>query len=335
MNYTTNGMGSSPRGTWHEAQTPLGGPFRNFRDEALRGNVCPLESAMDKDLLRNIPLFARLSDDDRAELASLMAPRECAALEPVFWVGENGDAMYVVAHGKVRLSYTDEAGHDVTITVLGPGDFFGELSLLDGGPRTATARADTPAGLFSLNRKGFYTFLDRHPAAAVYMVSVLGARLRESLDRLRQVRNVNEEAEHVLTPFQRLIDRAAAIGTSGPFLVGNITFIVLWMAIHSILSYRAGRPIVFHDDPPTFFWLGLLIGMESILLTVFVLNSQRLSAKRDRIRADLEYQINLKAQTDVTNLTRKVDRIEAMLAQTPPNQTAASDGAAQQDSKDM
>ena len=275
---------------------------------------CNPRSPMDKDLLRNIPLFARLEEADREDLASLMTPREYAALEPVFWVGENGDAMYVVAHGKVRLSYADEEGHDVTITVLGPGAFFGELSLLDGGPRTATARAETPCGLFSLDRAGFYKFLERHPPAAIYMVSVLGTRLRESLDRLRQVRNVNEEEKQVVTPFQRLIDRAASIGASAPFLIGNVAFIALWMTIHTVLSVRAGRPIVFHDDPPTFFWLCLLIGMESILLTIFVLNSQRLSAKRDRIRADLEYQINLKAQTDVTNLTRKIDRIEAMLA---------------------
>ena len=75
---------------------------------------------MDKDLLRNIPLFARLSDADRAELASLMTRRDVKALEPVFWIGEDGDAMYVVAHGQIRLSYPDEEGHDVTVAVLGP-----------------------------------------------------------------------------------------------------------------------------------------------------------------------------------------------------------------------
>jgi CRP-like cAMP-binding protein len=275
---------------------------------------------MDKDLLRNIPLFARLSDDDRQELAGLMTGRDYAPLEPVFWVGENGDAMYVVAHGKVRLSFADEEGHDVTITVLGPGAFFGELSLLDGGPRTATARAETQCGLFALDRAGFYKFLERHPSAAVYMVSVLGTRLRESLDRLRQVRNVNQEVEQRLTPLQRVVDKAAAIGASVPFLLANLLFIASWITFHS-LTYASARaknpnlpPVFFNDTPPTFFWLCLIIALESILLTIFVLNSQRLQAQRDRIRGDLEYQINLKAQTDVTNLTRKIDRIESMLA---------------------
>ena len=275
---------------------------------------------MDKDLLRNIPLFAKLSDADREELAGLMKRRDVAALQPIFWVGETGDEMFVVGHGKVRLSLPDEEGHDVTVAVIGPGTFFGELSLLDGGPRTATARAETDAGLFALDRAGFYAFLEKHPAAAVYMISVLGARQREALDKLRQVRNVNTEVEHTLTPVQRLVDRAASIGASGPFLLGNLIFIAGWITFHS-LTYNAARernpslpPIIFNDTPPTFFWLCLLIGMESILLTIFVLNSQRLSAKRDRIRADLEYQINLKAQTDVTNLHRKIDRIEAALA---------------------
>ena len=283
---------------------------------------------MDKDLLRNIPLFAQLSDADRAELAGLMQRRDFAALQPIFWVEETGDDMFVVSHGKVRLSVPDEQGHDVTVAVIGPGAFFGELSLLDGGPRTATARAETDAGLFSLDRKGFYAFLEKHPAAAIYMISVLGARQRDALAKLRQVRNVNEEVEHVLTPFQKLVDRGAAIGASVPFLVGNVAFIVLWMVAHTVWSVRAGRTIVFHDDPPTFFWLCLLIGMESIMLTIFVLNSQRLSAKRDRIRADLEYQINLKAQTDVTNLHRKIDRIEAMLAAGGTASAPPGDGAA-------
>jgi CRP-like cAMP-binding protein len=267
-------------------------------------------------------LFAKLSDADREELAGLMTRRDYAAMEPVFWVGENGDAMFVIGHGKVRLSYADEEGHDVTITVLGPGAFFGELSLLDGGPRTATARAETACGLFALDRGGFYRFLERHPSAAVYMVSVLGTRLRESLDRLRQVRNVNEEVAQTLTPLQRVVDRAAAIGASGKFLIANVIFIVGWITYHS-LTYAAARErnpnlpaVFFNDTPPTFFWLCLIIALESILLTMFVLNSQRLQARRDRIQADLEYQINLKAQTDVTNLTRKIDRIESMLAAT-------------------
>src|SRR5688572_5746951 len=100
----------------------------------------PAGARMDKDLIRNIPLFAKLSDADRADLASLMQRRDYPATQPIFWVGETGDEMFVIAHGKVRLSLPDEQGHDVTIAVIGPGTFFGELSLLDGGPRTATAR---------------------------------------------------------------------------------------------------------------------------------------------------------------------------------------------------
>ena len=133
---------------------------------------------MDKDLLRNIPLFARLSDTDREELAGLMTRRDFAALEPVFWVGENGDAMYIVGHGKVRLSYADEAGHDVTITVLGPGAFFGELSLLDGGPRTATVTAASPMFVLALPPDRLEELVTKHPTVALRMLRTLAARLR-------------------------------------------------------------------------------------------------------------------------------------------------------------
>jgi uncharacterized membrane protein len=153
------------------------------------------------------------------------------------------------------------------------------------------------------------------------MVSVLGGRLRESLDKLRQVKNVNEEVEQRLTPIQRLVDRIASVAASAPFLLANMLFIAGWITYHGS-TYSAARaknpnlpPVFYNDTPPTFFWLGILIAIESILLTIFVLNSQRLQAQRDRIRGDLEYQINLKAQTDVTNLTRKIDRIETLLTE--------------------
>src|SRR5687768_14127905 len=105
---------------------------------------------MDKDLLRQVPLFAQLSNEDRQALAAMMDERQVGAHQPVFWIGERGDELFVVQHGKVRLSYPDEDGKEVTVAVLGPGAFFGEISLLDGGPRTATARTETDAGLMVL-----------------------------------------------------------------------------------------------------------------------------------------------------------------------------------------
>ena len=274
--------------------------------------------AMDQDLLRAIPLFAQLSEGDRRELAELLKARTLAAHEPIFWIGERGDDMFIVQLGKVRLSYTDESGHDVTLALVGPGAFFGELSLLDGGPRTATARALTDATVYSLDRKGFYSFIEKHPGAAVVMIATLGQRQRENLEKLRGVRNVNEEIEEKVTRLQRWVDRAAEIAASGRFLAATMVFVLLWIIVQTLLTRRyrpelitaSGFPV---DSPPYFFWLGFMIALAGFLLTIFVLNSQRRQAERDRIRADYEYQVNLKAQLEVMQLHQKIDKLAAML----------------------
>ena len=272
----------------------------------------------DRELLRSIPMFAKLSAEERAVLAALLKPRAFAANEPVFWIGERGDDMFIVQHGKVRLSYTDDAGHDVSLAQVGPGAFFGELSLLDGGPRTATARTVTETVLLSLDRRGFYDFIEKHPAAALHIIATLGHRQRENLDRLRGVGNVNEQVEQQTTPLQRLVDRAAAIGASGRFLIGVLVFLAVWITVQTFLT-RAYRPELITasgfpvDSPPYFFWLGFMVSLMSFLLTIFVLNSQRRQAERDRIRADMEYQVNLKAQLEIMQLHQKMDRLAGLL----------------------
>jgi CRP/FNR family transcriptional regulator, cyclic AMP receptor protein len=272
----------------------------------------------DEDLLRSIPLFAKLSTEDRNALATLLKPRQFSANQPVFWIGERGEDMFIVQYGKVRLSYTDEAGRDVTLAQVGPGAFFGELSILDGGPRTATARTATETTLLSLDRGGFYDFIEKHPAAALHIIATLGHRQRENLDRLRGVGNVNEQVEQQTTPLQRLVDRAAAIAASGRFLIGVLIFLGVCIIVQTFITRRY-RPDLIHasgfpvDSPPYFFWLGFMVGLVSFLLTIFVLNSQRRQAERDRIRADMEYQVNLKAQLEIMQLHQKMDRLAALM----------------------
>lgn len=261
---------------------------------------------MDPELLRTIPLFAGMSPEDRQDLIDATKPRDVPAHETIFWIGERGNEMFIIQRGKIRLSYVDEAGHDVAMASLGPGQFFGELSLLDGGPRTATARSETDAALITLDRKAFFDFLNRHPQAAVHMVAILGARQRESIAKLRAVKNVNEEVQQHSTALQRIGDRIVSWAASGWFFVTNLVLIVSWISYH---TYYHAKEIIWHDDPPTFFWLCLLIAIESIMLTILVLNAQKRAGERARIRDELEYQINLKAQTDVTDLHRKIDAL--------------------------
>src|SRR4051812_38600163 len=150
---------------------------------------------MSEDVFAKIPLFSELSAAERDDLAGLLRPRNVQAQRAIFWVGEAGDEFYIIERGEVVISCPDADGKEVTLAVLGPGQFFGELSLFDGGRRTATARAKDEVRLLALGREPFRRFVASHPASAIHIMEVLGRRQRDSLDKLRGVRNANDAVE--------------------------------------------------------------------------------------------------------------------------------------------
>ena len=212
--------------------SPFPLPRRDRRDDPGRQPIIPISDAAgspaDKewvqpatiehvpgnDVLSGIPLFSALEAGERDDLRRLLQPRRFDARRAIFWIGEAGDEFYIVEQGEVVLSYPDEGGKEVTLAVLGPGQFFGELSLFDGGRRTATARANGEACLLSLDRETFCEFVRRHPAAAIHMMEVLGRRQRESLDRLRGIKNANEAVEERMSAVQKFAEKVAAVFAS-------------------------------------------------------------------------------------------------------------------------
>jgi uncharacterized membrane protein len=257
---------------------------------------------MDRSLLQNIPLFAKLPPEHLDELASMLKQHNFKSSEPIFWVGDKGDDFYIIQVGRVAVTCPDEQGKEITIAELGAGQFFGELSLLDGGPRTATARAHTDTILLSLDRTAFMNFLNHRPMAAGYIVSVLGARQRETLDKLRGVTNLNTVMEQRATTWQRVADVIAAVSASQPFVLLHIVWFSAWMLYNVIRGDKA-------PDPYPFGLLTMVVSLEAIFLSIFVLVSQNRSGEKDRIRADLDYQVNLKAQHEIMQLHDKLDRI--------------------------
>lgn len=270
----------------------------------------PQQTSTDVDitLLANIPLFAKLTPEQLADLAKLLTLQRFADTQPIMFIGDNGTDFYIVQYGKVAVSQPDESGREVTLAELSAGNFFGEISLLDGGPRTANVHAVSDCGLLCLGRAAFVDFLIQHPAAAVHILTTLGARQRDLLHKLRNIRNVNEAMEGGQTRLQRVLSRVATLFSSERFLLANLLFIIAWMALHLFL-WPEKEKIKWLDEPPTFFWLGFMITIESIVVSIFVLNSQRRQAERDRVRADLEYQVNVKAHIEVMELHRKIDRL--------------------------
>jgi uncharacterized membrane protein len=261
---------------------------------------------MDRTLLENIPLFAKLPPEHLDELAGMLKQHEYKPSQPVFWVGDKGDDFYIIQVGRILLTCPDEHGKEITIAELGAGQFFGELSLLDGGPRTATARAQTDTILLSLDRAAFMNFLNQRPMAAGYIVSVLGARQRETLDKLRGVANPNAVIEERSTTWQRIADVIAAVSASQVFVMLHVLWFGAWMAYNAIRRENA-------PDPYPFGLLTMIVSLEAIFLSIFVLISQNRSGEKDRIRADLDYQVNLKAQHEIMQLHQKIDRLTERL----------------------
>jgi CRP-like cAMP-binding protein len=265
---------------------------------------------MELNILRQIPLFANLKDQDLEELSRHLQKVVVAPHETIFWIGDLGEQLFLVREGQVELSYPDENGKEIIMAKLGPGSFFGDLSLLDGGPRTATARAHTAATLFTLDRVTFSHFLETHPLEFWPLIATLASRLRRNTSRLQGLTSLHEQAAENITPLQRAVDKITKALASGRFLVFTLIYIVTWMSLHTYLAWQYHRQkITFFDDPPTFYWLALMVALASFILTILVLNSQRRQAERDRIRAEIEYQVNLKAQAEVMVLQHKMDQV--------------------------
>ena len=268
---------------------------------------------MTPETLRDIPLFATLSPEELQDLIKQLEKESYPPNTVIFWMDEPGDKLYVIEKGRVRISYSNKDGKEITLTILGENDFFGELSLLDGGPHTATARTEAETGLLTIDRMAFYSFLDKHPQFSQTLLTVLVDRLRTSTMNMRQ----HMVGEHTPRPqpanFKRFVDRAARSVSSSRFLIFAVIFMISWMIFQSWLFFRHHNNISFADNPPEFSFLQFILTLTSFLLTILVLTSQRGLAEYDRMRSEVEYQVNLKAQSEVMRLQLKMDEVLKIL----------------------
>jgi uncharacterized membrane protein len=275
---------------------------------------------MSEELLAAIPLFKDLSASARGELAGMMRPRRFAAAQPVVLLGDKGTEFYLILEGQLGVSCPDENGKELKLATLRAGDFFGEISLLDGGPRAANVRAEADSSLLALGREDFLQFLLKHPDAAIRMLTILGQRQRDTLERVRGIRNVNEAVDASTTSWSRLAEKIAGLSASRTFVVFNLVAFVLWIIVNIVLHALHLHGLMAFDEPPTFSVLGFIVTVEALFISLFVLISQGLQRERDRIRADLDYQVTVKAHQELMHLQEKVDRLAAALASGKPRE---------------
>ena len=269
---------------------------------------------MTPEMLREIPLFATLGPEDLDDLLGQLEKEKHPPNTVIFWMDEPGHKLYVVEKGEVRISFSNKEGKELTLATLGERSFFGELSLLDGGPHTATARTVTETSLLTIDQMAFYKFMDKHPQFSRTILAVLVDRLRRSTMNMRQHERVEQAMMPQRASFQKFVDRAARFVSSSRFLLFAIIFLVAWMILQSWLYFSyIHAPISFVDNPPAFSFLDFILTLTSFLFTILVLTSQRGLAEHDRRQSEIEYQVNLKAQSEVMRLQLKMDEVLRLL----------------------
>ncbi|MDZ4289271.1 MAG: DUF1003 domain-containing protein [Prosthecobacter sp.] len=258
------------------------------------------------ELLKEVPLFQLLDDTERAALAAQLETVRFSAGEAIFNVGDPGDALHVIQSGEVEVFFRNDTGERIVLESATRGDFFGELSLLDQGARSASVVAVQDTETLRLDRESLERFLHANPLAALDLLAATGRRLRVSAERLRHTatRNANEEIKDCRSRVQKAADWIAEFAGSITFLLLHVVWFGLWLGLNTF--HIPGIP---QFDPFPFGFLTLTVSLEAIFLSVFVLLSQNRQAAKDRVRSDVEYDVNLKAELEICHLHDKVDRL--------------------------
>src|SRR5947207_6026983 len=261
---------------------------------------------MTVETLRQVPLFESLDDASARELCELIETLDCPANRVLFHAGDVGDAMYLIETGKVRIFVQTKDGHEVTLAQLGRGDFFGEMALLDGERRSADAVVAEDARLALLSREHFLSFMRSSPDVALEMLTSLANRLRHTDELLRHsaTRNVNVEEAAQLTMADRAADKIAEFGGSWKFIIFEIGLFLSWMLLNTWLLFDKGF------DPYPYVFLNLVLGIICGLQAPIILMSQNRQSHKDRLRSDLDYQVNLKNELTLQEILERLKKLE-------------------------
>ncbi len=263
-------------------------------------------SQMTLEALRSVPLFASLDDDSAKDLRSLLSERNVPSNTLLFNQGDEGDAMYLIESGRIRISVVDDDKKEVTLAELAQGDFFGEMSIIDGRQRSADARVIEDCRLAILSRPAFLSFVRKKPDVALEMLGALTDRLRrtDQLLRSRVSRNANDEERKRLTIADRAADLIAEFGGSWKFIGASIGLIIFWIILNSYILARG-------FDAAPYQMLNLVLAVIAGMQAPIIMMSQNRQGEKDRLRADLDYQVNLKNELSLSEVLRRLDVLES------------------------
>ncbi len=262
-------------------------------------------------LLAEIPLFSNMNDEDREVLRALMTERTFQPGEAIMKPDEQSATFHVIEQGEVEIWLTDTEGEKVSLTVLGPGKFFGELAMISGAIRCASATMEGEAVTLELSRADFFSFLRTRPDAAIDALTELADQLKhtDSILRTRVSRNPNDTLDQGLSVGQRVADVIATFSGSIPFLLINLIAFTIWILLNTL------GPKAVQFDPYPFQFLTMAVSLEAIFLSIFVLVSQNRQSAKDRIKADLDYQVDVKSEVEMGEMSSRMHDMERKLHQ--------------------
>lgn len=256
-------------------------------------------------LLRSIPMFAGLNDDDLTALSAALTRREFKAGKMIFALGDAGNAMYIVDSGDVNIHLPGQNSQRISLKDVSRGEYFGELALFDEKPRSASAVATSDAVLLELKHDTLAGYLERRPAAAMAILRTMSERLRETNELLsaRAAKNVDAEFDKNLSWSERLADKVAELNGSWAFILFLLLLTAVWCSIN-VLNVLP-KPL---DPYPFQFFnlaLAILVGLQGPLIVM----SQNRQSLKERARAETDYKVNLKNEVNIETLMREFSEL--------------------------
>jgi CRP/FNR family cyclic AMP-dependent transcriptional regulator len=260
--------------------------------------------ACNPSILRQVPLFALLDDDETAVLAGQVELKTFAPRQRIYKIGDPGDRAYVLVSGSVQVTTVDEDHQEVVVDQPSHGEFFGFASMLEQTPHQTTALAQEETVCIEVDRHDIQVLLERKPHAGMDMLTVLGKQFHASqqLVRLRASRNPNQIIEEEETFGERIADNVASFGGSWTFI---ITFAIVLTA-YSLLSIALGKR---SWDPYPFILLNLFLSMLAAIQAPIIMMSQNRQDKKDRLRSELDFDVNRRAEVEIQGLARKMNML--------------------------
>jgi len=260
--------------------------------------------ACNPEVLRHVPLFALLDDEESAVLAGQVQLKKFAPRQRIYKMGDPGGQAYVMVSGVVRVTTVDQDHQEVVIDEPTHGEFFGFASMLEQTPHQTTAIALEESVCVEVDRSDIAVLLERKPMAGMDMLTVLGRQFHGSqkLVRLRAMRNPNEVIDREATFGERIADMVAGFGGSWTFIIIFLATLVAYSMTNVYLGHRAW-------DPYPFILLNLFLSMLAAIQAPVIMMSQNRQDTRDRLRGELDYDVNRRAETEIQGLANKLNHI--------------------------